>query len=541
MSRSWQHGSWLRGAGAVVAAGALLTSSLALQPARPARAASGTLIVAADIRDGKTMDPGQFYEFTSNAMAANCYDTLIHYVGTDTAHPKPWLATSWTITGGGKVYTFHLRSGVKFASGNPLTSADVVFSYLRLQNLGGVPSFLISGATDISAVDPSTVKITLGAPDVSFLSALADTNFGVLDSKLVIAHGGDDSKNAAKKDTAKSFLDSQSAGSGAFQMTSWVRSSQIVMTSNPNYWGTAPSLSKIIFQNVPSAAQQSLLVQKGSVDVAINIGLQQVPSLAHNPNVTVVKGNTLDLAYVGMTLSPTVSKPLSDPRVRLAVRYAIDYDGILQGLLKGVGTRPNGMIPVGMLGNDIATNNALLIHTDVAKAKSLLSAAGYPNGFAVTMSYDANYTFDGVSYDPLAAKVANDLGKVGINVKLNPEQDTVLLPAYRAQKIPMILYEWGVDYPDPNDYAGPFSPGGGPAKRMWYVNEPALTNIVNSADATADTAKRIADYKKVQQQWLKESPFIGLVQPQNILVFGSNIKGYVYSPILSRDFRLVSK
>lgn len=134
----------------------------------------------------------------------------------------------------------------------------------------------------------------------------------------------------------------------------------------------------------------------------------------------------------------------------------------------------------------------------------------------------------------------NDLAQVGITVKLDPEQDSVLLPKYRAQKLQMILYSWGVDYPDPNDYAGPFSPGGGPAKRMFFTWDTNLTNIVNAADVTTDPGKRAALYRTVQETWLKEGPWIGLVQPQNIIVLSSKIKGYVYSPILPEDFRNTS-
>lgn len=395
--------------------------------------------------------------------------------------------------------------------------------------------------SDIRALDKYTVRITLAAPDASFLAALTGTNLGIVDSKLVKAHGGDDSKQAATKDTARSFLDSQSAGTGAFKMTNWTRNVQIVLQRNPYYWGPRPAMDKIIFQNEKSTATQRLLVQKGSVDAAGNVDLQQAQALQHDPNVHVVTGNTLDVIYIGMTTSITRSKPLSDKRVRLAIRYAIDYNGILQGLLKGVGTRPNSMIPVGMLGNDAATNKSLLINQNLAKAKSLLKAAGYPNGFSVKMGYDVNTTFDGVLFDPLASKVQNDLARVGIKVTLDPEQDTVLLPAYRAQKLQMILYNWGVDYPDPNDYAGPFSPGGGPATRMLYTWDKHQTDLVTRADSTSDASTRTALYKQIQKTWLDEGPWIGLVQPQNIIVLGSNVKGYTYSPIYTDDFRQVSK
>ncbi len=531
-----------RAVASALIAGILATSGLIVPaPSGAVRAASQTLLVARDISDGKTMDPGRFYEFTSNAVATNCYDTLVTFSGGNTSTPQKDLADRWTIANGGRVFTFYLRHDVRFASGHPLTAADVVFSYNRLKYLNDNPSFLISGATEIHALDKYTVRITLGAPDVSFLAALATNNFGVLDSQLVIAHGGDASPDAAKKDKATTFLDGQTVGTGAFQMTNWTRNVQIALERNPTYWGPRAPMDKIIFQNQKSAATQRLLVQRGSVDVAMNVDLQQAQALQHDPNTQLVTGNTLDLIYIGMTTSMTRSVELADKRVRQAVRYAIDYDGILKGLLKGVGTRPNGMIPVGMLGNSTPVNNSLLLHRDLAKARALLKAAGYANGFSIKLSYDTNTTFDGVAYDPIASKLQNDLAQVGIKVTLEPQQDSVLLPAYRGQKLQMILYNWGVDFPDPHDYAGPFSPGGGPAKRMFYTKNTTLADLVSKADAISDASKRAALYRTIQQTWLDEGPWIGLVQPQNIIVFSKGLKGYVYSPVFPSNFRTVSR
>jgi len=530
-----------RAAGSILVAGTVALSAVAAHRAAPTSAAGGgTLVVAKDISDGKTMDPGHFYEFASNSMATNCYDTLVTYRGSETTRPEKSLATDYSVSSGGRVFTFKLRHGVRFASGNPLTAADVVFSYRRLKYLNDNPEFLIDGATDIRALDMYTMRITLGAPDISFLAALADNNFAVLDSKLVRAHGGDDSPQAATKDRARSFLDTQSVGTGPYQMTNWTRKVQIVMTRNPNYWGPRPPMAKIVYQNQQNSATQRLLVQRGSVDIATNVDLQQAQALAHDPNVQVVKGTTLDLIYLGMTLSPSLSKPLADKRVRQAVRYAIDYDGIINGLLKGVGARPSTMIPLGLLGADAATNNALLMRQDLSKARALLKAAGYPNGFAVKLSYDTNKAFDSVSFDPLASKLQNDLARVGIRVTLDPEQDTVLLDAYRHQKLQIILYNWGVDYPDSNDYAGPFSPGGGPAKRLYYTNNKSLTGLVTQADTTTDAGKRAALYRAIQRTWLDESPWVALVQPQNIFVLGKNVKGFSYSPVLPNNFRTTS-
>jgi ABC-type transport system substrate-binding protein len=157
------------------------------------------------------------------------------------------------------------------------------------------------------------------------------------------------------------------------------------------------------------------------------------------------------------------------------------------------------------------------------------------------MAYDGGVTYSGVPYDLLAPKVAHDLAAIGITVKLDPMQDTVLLPAYRAGKLAMVLYNWGVDFPDPNDYAGPFSPGGGPAKRMWYTWDAGMTQLVTAADATSNRARRVSLYHQIQSTWLNEGPWVGVVQPQGIVVLHKGISNYVYSPMFPDDYRFVKK
>jgi ABC-type transport system substrate-binding protein len=282
-------------------------------------------------------------------------------------------------------------------------------------------------------------------------------------------------------------------------------------------------------------------VSRGTVDIADNIDIDGSRVLKKDKNTKVVAGNTLDLVYMGMTTSADVNKPLSDKRVRLAVRYAIDYKGIIKGLLSGVGTQPASMLPVGLLGNDPKTNNKIKLSRNVAKAKQLLKQAGYASGFSIKLSYPAGVTFDGVSFDLVAPVIQKDLSAVGINATLDPQDESVLLAAYRAQKIAMILFNWGVDYPDSNDFAGPFSPGGGPAKRMWYTWDTALQKKVVQADTVTNTKKRAALYQQIEKTWINESPWIGVVQPKTIIVLHKGVSGYQFSPDYTNDFRYIRK
>ena len=509
--------------------------------AAPLAANSKTLIVARTLDDMRTMDPARMYEFSSEAAGSNIYDPLVTFRGTDVTHPVGVLATSWSVKKNGTLYTFKLRHDVRFSTGRPMTSADVVFSYRRLGYLDDNPSFLM-GATAVGksikiygvrAVGKYAIQFKLPAPDYSFIAQVADANFGVLDAKAARAHGAVDGPKASKNDKATSFLDEHSISTGPFVLKHWTRGAagNITLVRNPYYWGKKPTLNKIVFEGVESAATQRLEIQKGTIDIAQSIDSDGVKALRGNSSVKIVHGPALDMIYMGMTLNSKISKPMSNPLVRQAVRHAIDYNAIIHSLLNGYGIQANGMIPVGLLGNSPAFNNKVKPNYDPALAKSLLKQAGYPNGFSEDLYYGSGHVVDGVSMDLLMPLVQSYLKAVGINVTLKPEDFTVMLADYRAQKLPWIAIEWGVDYPDAGDFAGPFSPGGGPATRMWYLTDPALQKLVAKGVTIQNKTKRAALYAQIQRTWLKSSAFAPIVQPQNIVVLHKGVTGYVYSPM----------
>jgi peptide/nickel transport system substrate-binding protein len=519
--------------------------------AAPLAADPRTLVVGRDISDVRTLDPDRLFEPTAAVAAGNIYDPLVTLRGEDITHPRPMLATRWTTNPNNRVFTFYLRHGLHFSNGDPLTAADVVFSYRRLGYLNDNPAFLIGAhivgkrvvIDQAKALGRYTVQFTLPSPDVSFLAALTVPTFGVLDAKVMRAHGGDDSPNAATTDKATTWLNDHSIGTGAFVLSNWTRggTGQIVLKRNPYYWGPRPFLNQIIFQGIPSATTQRFEVDRGTVDVAANIDIDGAKTLRHDPNVTVVTGNTLDLVYLAMTTNPTISRPLSTIKVRQAIRAALDYNGIIKGLLSGIGTQPNSMIPVGMVGNDRAANNRLKPRTNLALARRLMRQAGYPKGFSITMEYPGGFTFDGVSYDLLAPKVAHDLGTIGIKVTLAATQLSVLLPAWRAGKQALILWAWVVDFPDPNDNAIAFASGGFNAKHVGYTWDANVPKLATRADSTSNVSRRAALYRRIQQIWLKEGPWAAVVQAKGIVVLHHGITHYQFSPVFQNSLSFVRK
>lgn len=500
-----------------------------------------TLVIAQDLSKITRFDPERIFEIPAYLTDGNVYDTLVTYKVGDDNHIAPSLAAALPeVSGDGSVYTFRLRPNVKFASGNPLTSADVAFSFNRLENLQDDPAYLADGIQSIETPDDLTVKITLKYPDASFLAALTATNFAVLDSKLVKEHGGQSGPDAAKTDTAEDWLNAHSAGSGPYTLAEYMPKQRIVLKRNPNYWGPPPGVDTVIITHTGESAAQSFAVQRGTVDIAMDLNIHDLKAVQAGQGIRIETGPTFDLVYLGMTADPAKSKPLSDPHVRLAVRHALDYDGIINDLLQGGGYRPASIIPVGLLGNSQAMNDGLQPKTDIALAKKELSDAGYPDGFSATLLY-VSQTFDGVPFDALAAKIQSDLAKVGIQVTLQPMQSSAAREKTRNGDLQFYLGTWGADYLDANDFAQVFSPGGPLADRDMHYKNDALKDLVVQADSTTDPDRRTSLYKRIAEIQLEDGPWAVLVQPKLRYAVRSEVANIAVNPVYLIDLSQAQK
>jgi peptide/nickel transport system substrate-binding protein len=484
-----------------------------------------TLVIARNIDDYVTNDVHRTYEYTSQIIDTAAYDTLVTVQAPDFTKIQPRLATSWTVSSDGTTYTFKLRPGVKFTSGNPLTAQDVRFSLRRLKNLKDNPAFFMDPVKDIQVVDDMTVRIVLAGPDASFLAALAAVPCGIADSKTVMAKGGTDADDAKDKDKATEWLNNQSEGSGPYRMVSFTKNVEAVLERNPGYWGPKPYFAKVIIKHVPSGTTQREMVERGDADVAMDFDVDLVAKITPGPRIKIVEGLTMNQVYLALNNSAEYSKELSDPRVRQAISYAIDYDGIIKGLVRGAGERPAAMIPLGILGSD----KSMARQRDVGKAKQLLAQAGYPNGFNVKLTYWTAPLL-GVASEPLAAKIQADLAQVGIKVTLDPKERSVAISEYRAGKPQLMLSSWSPDFLDPDPWADAFYGAGPVPKRVHYSN-PKVTDIIATAKKEQDLKKREALYKEMTRIALDDVPEIMLIQPKNYVGLTPSIKGYAIHPI----------
>jgi len=488
-----------------------------------------TLSIASNISDLITLDPAVVYEYSGILVTHNVYQTLVTFVGSDLQTIKPSLADSWDTRDADDHWelTFKLHPGNTFASGNPITADDVVYSFNRVIAINGSPAFLftdVAGLTadSVTAVDPETVMINLPktASPGAFLAILTNTVASVVDSKEVMAHetGGD---------SGTTWLLDHSAGSGAYVVDHWTQEVEVLLTANPNFNGDKPALSSVLISHVPESANQLTQLQNGDADIALNLTAEQLATLSGD--AASVTGEDLRLFYLGMNVAV---EPLDKVEVREALRMAIDYDGIVNDLLSGNAQKVQTIIPSPMFGY----NSDAPFQQDVEGARALLEQAGVSD-VSLEMLIPDGAAPGGVQWSDLAAKLQSDWDQAGITVTIKQVTFAELLDAYRAQGAQLALLYWGPDFADPDTNVTPFTSY--EAKSIAWRNswdDPDIAAQAKAAALMTDPAEREAAYKEITEYVLHNGPYAVLYQPAALFGVRNTVQGFEWNPMGITDF-----
>jgi peptide/nickel transport system substrate-binding protein len=513
---------------------------LTLLPRRLAAQDDGAELVIGANFVIQSLDPGRSIETTTNMINHSVYDSLVTFDGEDLTTPMPRLASSWTVSEDGTSYAFTLQPDVTFASGNALTSADVKWSFDRVRNLQSNPLFLVEKITGVEAPDPQTVVITLDAPYPGILPILASPSLGIIDSVLVSEHGGTDAANAAETDTAEEFLNSQSAGSGPYMLTSYLPDQEVVLEKNPNYWREAGAFDRIVIRNIVEAATQKLQIEAGDIDIATGLSQDQVPAMQGSEGVTVNSSAAATTFYVLMNNNPEVGGAFSNPLIQQAVRYALKYDEILS--LAGPGaSRLAGIIPTVFPG---ALDPSEATVTDQERARSLISEAALE---AVTgqLSYASDSVIWGVQMNVLAQKIQSDLAEVGIELALDGLPRSTALQKYRDAQNQVGVWSWAADFPDASNFLV-YLPGRTVGTRAGWPADASpetetLVALGEKTEATVDDGERVDLYHEVEDTIREIGPYAPLFQPAVPYAFRSDLSGVTYNSVWGVDLYAVTR
>src|SRR5262245_42594338 len=500
--------------------------------AGPALAATpkDTVVMAKIIDDIISLDPAESFEFSGSEVTGNIYERLITYDLKDVSKLKGELAESWSIAPDGKTYTFKMKKGIKFHSGNPVTAQDAAYSLQRAVIMNKTPGFILTqfGFTKdnakekIRATDDQTLVIETGdqvAPTFFYYCLTAGIG-GVVDMKTVQAHEKDG-------DFGNEWLKtSNSAGSGPFKLVSWKANDSYVLERNDNYHGTKALPRRVVVRHVAEAATQRLLLEKGDADIARNLTKDELDALRGNPNIELQEAPKGSIVYLAMSQkNPNLAKP----EVREALKWLVDYDGIEKNIVRGRYVVHQAFLPKGFLG----ALEDRPYKFDIEKAKALLAKAGVPNGFSVAMDVQNISPFTDI-----AQAVQASFAKAGIKVDLVPGDSKQVITKYRARNHEMLLLSWGPDYQDPHSNAETFAMNvdntdAAKSKTLAWRNSwdiPDLSKQTASAVKERDAKKREQIYRAIQKEHQRVSPFIIMFQETEVAAHPKSLSGFVMGP-----------
>lgn len=491
-------------------------ASMLVFTSAPAQAANDVLIVGMSA-DLDYLDPAKTMDNAQWKITYPCYERLVEYNGAKT-DVVPGLATKWKVSADQKTYTFTLASGHKFADGTEVTAAAVKYSFDRMLKLAAGPEANFDQLSTINVINSKTVEFVLKGISPHFLYALAGNYGGIVNP-------------AAEDKGAEAYLASHTMGSGAYQLTEWVKGQYIKLGLNPNYKGTSPSIKTVIFKIVGDASAQRLQLEKGDIDIAEGIPTDQLAAVGKTPGLVVVNkpSLTVDYMYINNSKGKEVLKKVA---VRQALSYAVDYTGLIKIAAAGYGTQMRGPIPTGMWGQ---TPRGFQYKYNPKKAKQLLASAGVKD-----LSLDLLYSARRPWWAAEAQFIQASAAEAGIKINLKLTDYAASRELMFAGNFDLALGLWSPDYADPSMFMNLWFDSanfGASGNRSFYSN-PTVDTLLREAVATTNQATRTSLYRKVQAIVIKDAAYVYMYQKNYLLPMRSSVKGFIFNPMLEQVYNL---
>lgn len=496
---------------ASVAVVLVLVAGAGLQVARPAAvsAAASTFVVASD-NVGVSLDPAVAADQPSLQIATAAYETLVDY-NAKTKRLEPALASKSKITNHGKSITLTLRRGVKFHDGSPLTSGGIVASLNRTVAIGKGESFLISDMSKVKALSGNRVLLTLKSPSSDFLYAL--TRIFIVSGQAVKKHAG--------TDEGQSWFASHEDGSGPYKVTSWQPNNHFTLIQFKGYWRgwKGHHVTRYQFNEVSSPETQQLDVENGTVDFANAVPTNAAYKLRKSKKVQVkfFPGSPFYLMF------NTSRAPLNNVRVREALSLAVPYKQVISQIMYDMARPLKGPVPSWMAG---ANKTLSAPKEDMAKAKALLTSAGYSPSHPLTLRYAY---FPGWAFEQtIATDYQYLLSKIGVTLTIDSLPwatftQQISQPSTRPDIGSIAVY---VPIPSP----GPtltysFDPGSAGNWAYWGYKNNQVTKLLHQASATLNAKNRVRLYARAEKALVNSYPAAWLMEMPDVFVLAPNVHG----------------
>jgi peptide/nickel transport system substrate-binding protein len=494
-------------AGAIVIGGREAGAAVRRAPARQGEPKPGGTLSVATSTDPVGLDPMISSAYSTALITEHVYGSLMQY---DKAlnEVQPDLAESVEISDDKLLYTFKLRSGVKWHDGQPFTADDVKFSIERQKNpdTGSPNAYMYSEVADVKVVDPATVEVSFNKVQGPFLAFMASP-WASMVPKHVVEEKGD--------------LQTTMVGTGPFKFVSYEPGKSVKLVKNPDYYVSGQPLVDeldIVFISDNTSRLNAVLTKQ--VDLCQELAKKDYKQLSGMPGVQAIalESGSCNWAYIGMNCS---KPPFDNPLVRQAVANAKNRQAIANNVMFGLAIPlTGGIVPKWSW----AYSEGLELYSptpNVEKAKSLLTEAGFPNGFDTTIKVSP-------AYSDLAGEAAIDqesLKAVGINAQIvNLEWGTFINDVFGNNDFDMQVCGWGGPFIDPDEFLYPeFHSKQGFNPHLFADDE--VDKLLEQGRTTFEREDRKAVYAKAQERIFTLAPVAAgtnnrLVQAQQDYVQG---------------------
>ena len=427
---------------------------------------------------------------------------------------RPSLAESWE-TPDPLTYVFHLRQGVRFHDGQPLTSRDVKWTFDSLMNgkIRSAKAGTFALVSHIDAPDDHTVIFHLTEPYASLLWNLSG-------AAGIVPYGSGEDFNR------------HPVGSGPFRFVSAQQDRNVIVERYPDYWGVPARLNRVEFKVIPDATTRALELRKQSADIAINsLVADTVVTLERDPDLKVMEAPGTIYAYLAMNLRDPV---LKDVRVRRAIAYAVNVQPIIHYLLRDEARPAYSILPPQHWAYD---GDVARYPHDPEQARKLLNQAGYPekNGvrFRVAMK-----TSTEESTRLLAAVLQQQLRQVGIALEIRSFESATFLADVTKGAYQIHSLRWIGGNQDPDMFENVFATSSFAPKRAnrTFYSNPRVDALIREGRSTLNQEKRKAIYDEIQRIVAEDLPYINLWYLDNVLVHTNRVRNIELGPAGNYDF-----
>ncbi len=450
------------------------------------------------------LDLRQGTDAQSERVGALLYDALAHK--DEHFNLQPALATSWERPDP-LTWVFHIRSGVRFHDGKPLTAEDVVWSIRSMRDgtLITAKGGAFADVDSISVNGPLTLTVHTKKPYAGLLFSLSDGLFGVVE------------KGAGRDEGL------HPVGTGPFRFVSQLQDRDVVMERNTDYWGGEPKIAHVRFEVVPDAITIALEMKKGSGDAESNeITLDMVHALQGLPNLKTESNPGSLVIYANMNVNDPA---LRDKRVRQAIACALDRESLISALWRGQARAADSLLPPGHWARADSAQLSQYPH-DVQRAIRLLEEAGFhPDKDGIRLRFTLKTSTDETTR-LTAQAIQQQLRAAGIEMSIRSAEFGTFYSDISKGAFQMYILRWIGSNEDPDIFryayaTASFPPKGG--NRGRYSN-PAVDALIADASAAVDQNQKVRDYVQIQQILAEDLPGIMLYYPNNEVVHSTRLE-----------------